>query len=128
MARTVIAPVNLTLDAGVDVKSATVSTAIDQANGMYFATDGRTSRYLLHVKNTNGAGQNITIKAPADTLPYPAFRSGLGDLVVAIAATTGEKMIVVDSARFMQDGGNVNVDFDAGTAGSAVIYKLPASL
>jgi hypothetical protein len=128
MARTVIAPVALTLDAGTDVKSATVSTAIDQANGMFFASDGRTSRYLLHVKNTHAGANIVTIKAPVDALPYPAFRSGLGDLAVNIASTTGEQMIVVDSARFMQDGGNVNVDFDAATAGSVVVYKLPASL
>jgi hypothetical protein len=110
------------------VKSATISTAIDQANGMFIATDGRTHRYLIHVKNTNGAGQNAIIRAAATTLPYEAFRQGLGDLTVSLAATTGEKMIVVDSARFVQPGGNLNVDFDAGTAGSVAVYKLPVQI
>lgn len=125
MARTSITVTALTLDAGTDVKSATISTAIDQANGMFFATDGRTRRYLVHVKNTNGAGQNVIARAASTTLQYEAFRQGLGDLTVALAATTGEKMLVLDAARFVQPGGNVNIDFDAGTAGSVAVYKLP---
>jgi hypothetical protein len=47
---------------------------------------------------------------------------------VPLAATTGEKMIVVDASRFVQPGGNVNVDFDASTAGTVVIYKLPVEV
>jgi hypothetical protein len=116
--------VALTLDAGTDVKSATVSTAIDQANGMYFASDGRTKRYLLHVKNTHAGANNVIIRAAVTTLQYEAFRQALGDLTVPIASTTGEQMIIVDAARFVQPGGNVNVDFDAATAGSVVVYKL----
>lgn len=122
MARTVIAATSLSVNAGTNVKNATVATTIDATNSHYFATDGKTKLYLIHVKNTNGSNRVATVSAGDNP---PAFRAGIGDLAVTVAATDGEQMIIVESDRFVQGNGDINIDIAASMAGTIAVYKLP---
>lgn len=126
MARTAVTVTSLSMDAGVDVKSATIATAIDATNGHKISTDGRTKRYLIHVKNTFAGAKVVTAKAPSSQVP--AFRSGLGDKAVSVAASTGEQMLVLDAARFEQANGEIWLDIEASMTGTIAVYKLPDAL
>lgn len=123
MARTAVTVTALSTNAGVSV--AGVGTAIDATNGHVIATDGRTHRLIIHVKNTTGSSKAVTVKASSSLVP--AFRSSLGDLVVTIAATTGEQMLVLESARFAQPDGSINIDIAASMTGTIAVYKAPVA-
>jgi hypothetical protein len=122
MARTAVTPVAVAANAGTDVKSATVSVALDPTNGHSIATNGRTGRYLIHVKNTAAGAKNITVLAGDNP---PAWMAGVGNLVVAVALTSGEQMIVVEAARFAQSDGAIHVDVEAATTGTIAVYQVP---
>jgi len=120
MARDLITPVTLVRDSGVDAKAATVMTAIVVANGAYInANNISADKLVIHVKNTEGTTNTLTVKAGDYS------RSSLGDLVCTIAATTGEQMIVVESARFKDSDGFILLDFEAGMTGLLGAYLLP---
>ena len=120
MARDLLTPIQLSRNAGIDAKAATVLTTITVANGAYIDANALdTDRLILHVKNTVGAAKNVTIKAGTYS------RAALGDLVVSVAATTGETMIHVETARFKDADGFVLVDFEAAMTGLAGCYALP---
>ncbi len=96
---------------------------ISPTNGAVIAAPGDCQRLLLRVTNTAGADKAVTIKAGVNP---PAFRKDLGDLAVTVAATTGVQYIVVESARFVQADGTINVDFAAAMTGKITALKLPA--
>lgn len=126
MARTVLAVTDLVANAGTNVKNATVATAIDATNSHYIpAGGGELSRYLIHVKNTNGTARVCTVAAGDNP---PAYQAALGDKAVTVAATDGEQMILIDSARFLQDDGTVNIDIAASMAGTIAVYRLPVGV
>ncbi len=123
MARTALTPTQLGQDAGTDVKAATVMSSIaalvalgSEIVAAKFRPD---DKILIHVKNTAGTAKNITI--PAGN----GFRSGIGDLVVSVAATSGEAMIIVESARFAQSDGILDIDYETGFTGLIGAYRLP---
>jgi hypothetical protein len=98
-------------------------TAINTANGANIAAAGDTSRLLIRITNTNGTNRVATIKA-GSTNP-PAVRKGLGDYAITVPATTGDVVVVVESARFLQADGSINVDFAASMAGVISAVRLP---
>lgn len=120
MARDAVDITSLSLDAGVD---AVAGTTIVTADGATIAAGGNTSKLILYVTNTESAAYDVTIKAPTDN--PAAVRSGLGDLVYEIGATE-EAFIVIESARFAQTTGAINVDFETGMTGAISAYRLPA--
>jgi len=97
-------------------------TAINPTNDAYIADVGDTSRLLIRITNTNGSDRVATIKAGVNP---PAPRQGLGDLDITVPATTGDKVIVVESARFLQADGSINIDFAASFAGIISAVRLP---
>lgn len=97
-------------------------TTIVPANGANIAAVGDTSRLLIRVTNTNGTQRTVTFKAGDNP---PALRSGLGDLAVVVPATTGERLVVLESARFVQSDGSIDVDFEASMAGVVSAVRLP---
>jgi len=120
MARFLITPLQTVTDSGVDSKAATVMAAIVQADGGYIDVSNiNTDKMIIHVKNTHGVAHAVTIKAGDYS------RSILGDLAVTVAATTGEQMIVVETARFKGSDGLILVDFAADFAGLIGAYLLP---
>ena len=72
---------------------------------------------FIHVKNTAVSSKNITFKAGVQ------FRSGIGDLVVAVPAS-GERMVQLESARFKQADGALYADFESGFTGSIGSFSL----
>lgn len=120
MPRFAITPVQTTIDSGVDGKAATVMAAIVQADGGYIDVSSiNTDKMIIHVKNTHGVAHAVTIKAGDYS------RASLGDLAVTVAATTGEQLIVVESARFKDSDGYILIDFAADFAGLIGAYLLP---
>jgi len=77
------------------------------------------SRYLVHVKNGSGASINVTLDDQS-TGPVGAT-SYNPDVVVAVPAA-GERMILVDSLRFRDPNGNVNIAFSATATVTYAIY------
>ena len=118
MARTAIPVTALAADAG----TVPATTAVDPTNDHVVTPAGPTDRLLFHLKNTAGAGKTFTFKAGVNP---PAFRKDLGDLIVSLAATTGEQFVVIESARFMQADGTLNLDVEAGATGNEAVYRLP---
>lgn len=126
MARTSL-PITTLTAAGA---AAPAGTAIDQANGMVISTTqtgfpaARTgSRLILEVFNTFAGIKTVIVRAGAKP---PAQRSDLGDLTANIAASTGRTLIgPLDTSRFAQADGSINVDFGSGTTGTVNAYLLP---
>lgn len=76
---------------------------------------------ILRVVNT-GVEQDITIKA--GDYP-PALASGLGDLVVTVAATTGVEYIgPFESGRFIQSDGSMLIEAETDD-GTITAFKFP---
>ena len=120
MPRVATTPVELVRNTAVDAKAGTVMDAIVQASGSEIdVSDINTDKLIIHVKNTHGSAHDVTIKAGDYS------RSSLGDYTFEVAATTGEAMVVIESARFKDAAGKINIDFDAGTTGLIGAYLLP---
>lgn len=100
-------------------------TAINVSNGAAIAAAGDTSRLLIRITNTNGSDRVATILAGDSP---PALRKGIGDLAITVPATTGDKVVVVESARFMQDDGAIHIDFGASMAGVVSAVRLPKAI
>jgi len=97
---------------------------IDQANGMYVPASVPTRDVLVRVLNSTAGAKNVTFKAGDNP---PALAAGQGDLVVAMAQDA-VKFVHLESARFLQSDGTIEVDFEAGMTGEiAVIRKLRSS-
>jgi len=108
-----VTPLNL------NATSAWDATTISVANGASIATTKGT-KMLVRVTNTNGTARVVTFAAGDSTIS-----NGAGDLAESITATTGDELFVLDSARFLQTDGNINVDFAASFAGSIYALQLP---
>lgn len=112
--------VELSKNAGVDGKAATVMTAISVSNGAYIDVSAiDTDKLVIHVKNTYAAELDVTISAGDFSL------SSLGALVVPVAASTGEQLIIVESARFKDSDGYLLIDFETNMTGLIGAYLLP---
>lgn len=97
-------------------------TAVNPANDANIAAVGDTSRLLVRVTNTSAADRDVVFKAGANP---PAVRAGLGDLTVTVPATTGDKLVVLESARFKKADGSIDVDFPASHTGIISAVRMP---
>ena len=100
-------------------------TTITPANDAVVSPGGNTQNLFLRITNTHGSDHTVTIKAGDNP---PAFRSGLGDLTVTVPATSGDVLIPLESARFVQSDGTIEVDFETDHAGKAYAVRLPGSV
>lgn len=119
MARDLVTAALCVRDGGVDAKAATIMVAINTTNNAEIAVT-KSQRLILHVKNTVGSAKNVTIKAGVGA------RSGVGDLVVSLAATSGEQVLgPLESSRFGQSDQKFYIDFESGMTGLIGGYLLP---
>lgn len=122
MPRDAVVVTDLAANAGV---AEPAGTTIAPANGANIADIGDTGRIVIRVTNTNGTERTVTIKAGANP---PAVREGIGDLAVAVPATTGVRYITIESARFLQADGSINVDFETSMAGVIQVLRTPKAV
>lgn len=121
MARTAAALVSLanntaTLDGG--------GTTYDVSNGMYIPAIPGNRDLLVRLTNTDDdTGLTVTFKAGAYP---PALASGQGDLAVTVAFGT-TRLVVLESGRFAQADGTVNVDVTVNT-GKITPLVLPKGM
>lgn len=107
MARTLLPTQDLTPETAADP----VYAAVDNTNGNYIAAGRVKGALILDFKNTNAAARDVTIKKGVGGDIGSAWRAGLGDLVITVPLTTGNKKVVLrDFARFTQADGTINID------------------
>jgi hypothetical protein len=97
-------------------------TTVVQANGANIAAIKDAARLVVRLTQTSGAPVVATFKAGVNP---PAVRKGIGDLAVSVPATTGDVMVTLESARFLQADGSINVDFAAGYVGKISVMRVP---
>jgi hypothetical protein len=122
MARDSVAITQLSLSAGV---AEPAGTTIAPANGASIAAGGDTRKLVVRITNTHGSDHTVTVKAGSAD---PAFRRGIGDKTVTVAATSGVQYLTVESARFAQSDGSIHLDFEVGMTGKAMAFRLPDDL
>jgi hypothetical protein len=96
--------------------------AINTANGANIASLKDGSRVAVRVTNTAAAAKKVIFRAGVNP---PALRTGLGDLTIEVPLTTGDVLVVLESARFAQTDGSINVDYEAGHTGAISAVRLP---
>lgn len=116
MARTAVAPVEIaqnatTLDAG--------GTTYDVANGLTLT--GFPENNLIRITNTDD-DTGLTVTFLAGDNP-PALAAGQGDLAVTVAFGT-TRFLSLESGRFLQSDGSVNVDVTVNT-GKLTVFQVP---
>lgn len=102
--------------------AAPTATAIDPTNHHVIASSATPSEELLIiVNNTTVSTKTVTLKAGTNP---PALSAGQGDIVVTCTASTNGIPLRVESARFMQSDGTVNLDIAASMTGTISVYKV----
>lgn len=123
MARTAVTP--RALVANGNLNGATGATTIDSTlvtNGVVI-NSAEPERTLIRVTNTEGSTNTVTIRKGDNP---PSLAAGQGDLVVTVAATTGVQYIgPVESGRFLQNDGSMEIDFETGMTGAIDVLLLP---
>jgi hypothetical protein len=117
MARTAVAVTDLTAATSV---ADPAGTTADATNG-HVITGTRPEVLVLRVKNTTGGALNAIVRA--GTFPI-AESSGQGDLTVSVGAGATVFIGPLESARFLQNDGSVNVDLQATFTGTVTGFKV----
>lgn len=120
MARTALTALSIPLNTA----TAETSAALDATNSHVFTPLDRLDKYLLRITNTTASTKAVTIKAGDNP---PADAAGQGDLSVSLTAgdsTPTTKLCVLDSARFIQNDGTINIDVAAAMTGTITIFKV----
>lgn len=94
-------------------------TAVNVSNGGQVAVT-KGMKTVLWFKNTNGSDRVVTIKAGDSSIS-----NGVGDLEITVPATSGHKIVSVETSRFLQDDGYIHLDFAASFAGTFGAIELP---
>lgn len=127
MARTALTVTALTPNAVTAFVAGTTGTAIDATNSHKITPPNNCEieELLIVVCNTTGSTKAATVKAGATP---PAFETGQGDLTVSLTdgSTTVQCAIVpLQSGRFAQANGDVNIDIAASMTGRIAVFQIP---
>jgi len=107
-------------------------TNADASNGMNIpvpkvSTPGATDaidRLMLYVSNGDSADHTVTVRGGTGTAA--STRGGTGDLAVTVSHTAGGGWIgPLETNRFAQNDGSVNVDFSSATSSQITAYMWP---
>jgi hypothetical protein len=78
---------------------------------------------VLRFTNTNGTDRVATIVAGDNP---PALSAGQGNLDITVPATSGDMTVAgLESARFLQSDGTLNIDLAASYAGAVRAFRVP---
>lgn len=108
-----------------DATADPAGTAIVHANTHIITPTGPSSKLAIRLTNTTASEKTMTIKAGDNP---PADAAGQGDLVITFAAgdsTPVVKWVVIESARFIQSNGTVQITVAASTTGFIAAVELP---
>ncbi len=135
MTRTAVTTTSLTGNGGLDIPAGTTINSTLVTNGVNIPLSsgaipsaGTARDLFLYVTNTAGADKTVTVKAGVGggATAGPAFRSGIGDLAVTCKTATGGCIIgPLESARFAQLDGSINVDLGSGLTGALTAFLVP---
>lgn len=78
------------------------------------------ANYLLHIKNGNAAPCAVVLDDPTAQTPVGATAFN-PDVTYSVPATTGERVVKINSDRFRDASGNVNLTF---TPNATVTYAI----
>jgi hypothetical protein len=110
-----------TLTAGTAVAES-AGTSADPTNDHVVTVDFPLEELLLVFKNTNASDRVATIVAGDSP---PAFSKGQGNLDITVPATTGVRMVTgLESARYLQSDGTLEIDLATSFAGTVHAYRL----
>ena len=121
MANTAIPISALASGSNVDV----AGTAIVHANTHVITPTKRSGKLLVRLRNTTAASKVFTVvKGDAN----PAQSSGQGNLTMTLAdgsTTAVDGWLCLESARFMQDDGTIQITVASSTTGTITAFQLP---
>lgn len=117
MARTAVPITALSVNAG----TAQSTVNLDATNGHVVAAAAKSRNLVLVVKNTYAGSKALTVKAGVKPV---AGRSDLGDLTITLAQNAVQ-YVVLESARFRQKDGTINIDVAASMTGTIEAYSMP---
>lgn len=123
MARTAVTVTTLTANAATTEPAGTTA---DPTNDHVINGVDASEQILIRFANTNGSDRVATVVAGDSP---PALSAGQGNLDVTVPATTGVKWVgPLESARFLQSDGTINIDLAASFAGTVTAYKIPRNV
>lgn len=122
MPRTAITPVPLVRGGSVVQPTGTTIDATLVTNGVVIAR-ANFKRTIFRVDNTAATPKNVIVRSG----DYPLASLGRqGDTTQSVTNATTRWFGPYDSGRFAQDpGGDLHIDFEAGTTGTIQAFKLP---
>lgn len=99
-------------------------TTADPTEDHYFDTAGSPlEEFVIRLTNTNGSDRVATIVAGDNP---PALSAGQGNLDITVPATTGDMTVAgLESARFVQSDGTVQINLAASFAGVVRVHRVP---
>ena len=103
----------------------TAGTAIVHANTHVITPTKRLDKVLIRITNTTASQKVATILAGDNP---PADAAGQGNVTVTLAAgdsTATFGHIVLESARFLQNDGTIQITVDANMTGYIAAFQLP---
>ena len=119
MARTNVPVVTLSTSGA----ATNAGTAADPTNGHVITVDFPLEELVLRFTNTNGSDRVATILA-GDT--PPALSKGQGNLAITVPATSGDMTVAgLESARYLQSDGTLEIDLGASFAGAVRAFRVP---
>lgn len=129
MARTNLTIKNLTPNSGNTVSPTTIDSTL-VTNGVSIKpptsgipAGGNLDGLILIVTNSAVSPKAVTIKAGINP---PAFRAGMGDTSVSVAASGTSYLGPFETARFSQTDGAMYIDLESGMTGSIAALLLPS--
>lgn len=100
----------------------TTGTTADTTNDHVVTIAAPLEEYVFRFRNTDASARVATIVAGDSP---PALSAGQGNLDISVPATTGDMWVgPLESARFIQNDGTVQIDLAASYAGTVAVYQL----
>lgn len=123
MPRTAVAYRNLVANSSLN--GATGPTTVDATlvtNGVV-VEDAVPELTIIRATHTDGTAHDLIVRAGDNP---PALAAGQGDLTVEVALTSGVRYFgPFESGRFLQNDGNLHIDFETGYVGTIDVLRIP---